>query len=527
MHEQTVKTGLSSVFASIGIYALFLIYPLVMHKGYHDITVTRYTVFCMIASVFAVICVIFRIWEADKLSLKAISVKPLDFAVIAFFICSALSTAVSEFSLSSLYGDAGKNMGFIMTAALCAAYFWISSYYELNMKDFELFGISSLLIFAFSFLQFKGIDLFGLLGSLSSTTRINFLSPFGNINVFSGYVCIMAPLSMYMYIFSEEKKKRILWAICSCGGFTALFIANSDSGYLGMGAAFAVALICSCKSIKSFRRYFFLCVLFFINALTFGIINRFFPGTRGLSVITQLFTESLLPVAGLILSSAVFLIVHFRQRKTEKLPRGLKTGFIIFFSVAIITVIGLIIYFSVINISYDLGYFEKFLRFNDAWGTDRGFIWKRLISIFIDAPLINKIFGFGEDTISLLMARYFKDDMLALGYFTDNAHNEYIHRLLSTGICGLLSFIAMIALAVKSVLSKKASVLTAALLLPIISWSVQAVVNITQPISTPFIFIFIALTCCRQSDFSLLAMINIKKRQTANFHKLRKEENIV
>ena len=85
MNNLQTKTDLSSIFAHIGIYALFIVYPFIMNNGYHDITVTRYTFFCIIASVCAVICAVDRIFKATKLTPVQISVKPMNAAVLAFF----------------------------------------------------------------------------------------------------------------------------------------------------------------------------------------------------------------------------------------------------------------------------------------------------------------------------------------------------------------------------------------------------------------------------------------------------------
>lgn len=524
MNKKTAVKDISPIIASVGIYALFLVYPFIMNKGYHDITVTRYTVFCFISSVAAALCFLVRICSAETFSLKSFRFSPTDVSVFFFLVVSAISSSLSEFPLAALYGDAGRYMGFIMCAAMCAVYFWISSYYRINEKDFRIFGLSFLVITVFSFLQFKGLDLFGLFSSLAFDSRINFLSPFGNINVFSGYICIMAPFFMYMSIFAREKKQRIFYTVLSLFGFLALFIANSDSGYLGIGAAFVVLLIIAVKKTEAFFRLWCLIAEFFAVALVFDVTNRLFPGTRGLSVMTQAITDMRVSAAGIVFSFFICAVLFLMIKKDRRLPEKSAVVFICIFALVAVSVAGLIVYFSVFNVTYELGYFEKFLRFNDAWGTDRGFIWIRLIKIFEEAPLKNKLFGFGPDTVSLLMVRDFKADMLSLGYFTDNAHNEYLHILINHGLFGLFFYLSAVFLALRRTIREKNSLIISALLLPLVSWSVQAAVNITQPISTPFIFIFIALTQCEVSDHSLLTKFNIKRLFGAKTDLSGKEE---
>ena len=150
MNIQQTKADFSVIVANIGMYALFIVYPLIMNNGYHDITITRYTFFCIVAAVCAVICGIYRILRADTLSLKKLPFSAMNTAFFIFLAFNTVSTVFGEFPAASLYGDAGRHMGFIIYIAFFAAYLWISSCYRISERDFEIFSAVFILIFIFS-----------------------------------------------------------------------------------------------------------------------------------------------------------------------------------------------------------------------------------------------------------------------------------------------------------------------------------------------------------------------------------------
>ena len=89
------------------------------------------------------------------------------------------------------------------------------------------------------------------------------------------------------------------------------------------------------------------------------------------------------------------------------------------------------------------------LRFDDQWGSNRGFAWKRLWTVYKDdlTPL-QMVFGLGGDAAN---ARLNIDDYsvkymtLLNGDVFDSAHNEYLQHLLCGGAVGLAAWLAFLA----------------------------------------------------------------------------------
>ena len=75
----------------------------------------------------------------------------------------------------------------------------------------------------------------------------------------------------------------------------------------------------------------------------------------------------------------------------------------------------------------------------------------------------------------------------------DQAHNEYLQYLMTTGLAGLTAYLGVIATTIYTVAKKlKESTLALALLTGLVAYWMQATVNIAQPFTTPIVYIYIA-----------------------------------
>lgn len=108
------------------------------------------------------------------------------------------------------------------------------------------------------------------------------------------------------------------------------------------------------------------------------------------------------------------------------------------------------------------------------------------------------LFGSGCDTFYHVFSPHFDELLQRFGNSsTDCIHSEYLNYLVTQGIVGLVSYIGIVASAVVRAIKKsKDNLLLLVFAAPVVCYSVQAVVNIYQPITTPFLFIFVALCEC-------------------------------
>ena len=489
-----------SLIAGIGLAFLILVFPFTFKNQYADITEVRFLFFtALTAFVFAgcLLAKLLRLKALPKLTaVPSVKEQPLSAAFLVFFNAMCLSAAFSSYRGASISGNEGRYMGLLMYLAFAMMFFWISRCYTLSVKTLILIGSACSLIVLLALLQFIDIDLLQLLRGVTLEEMSNFLSVFGNINVYAAYLSTAAPIAMLMSCFAETGKSRLLFLLFSFFGFLGLLTSNSDSCYIAFGAAFLVLFLLTGRSPVLLKRFILLLTTLFCAMIVFSVVFYAAKGIRGRSGITELLTTPPIPYAGAAFCGVLYWLAA-KFINTEKRAKRLWIAAVAGVSSCAVALLGAMVYFSVFNTTVNIGYPEKFLRFNDQWGTDRGYVWSRLLRVFRDSPLKEKLFGYGEETVAIIMLNFHGEEMLStLGYIFDDAHNEFLQYLLTTGLFGLLSYLALLAVTLKTGFAKNGPVLKKALALAVVAYAAQSFFNLLQPISTPYLFMLIGLIGC-------------------------------
>ncbi len=110
--------------------------------------------------------------------------------------------------------------------------------------------------------------------------------------------------------------------------------------------------------------------------------------------------------------------------------------------------------------------------------------------------ILHRFFGSGPDTLYYVFEPHFAELSERFGDgSTDCAHNEFINYLVTQGALGLVSYIGMMGSAIFSGLkTAKKEPITLVFISAVICYLAQSVVNLYNPIVTPYLFIFLALT---------------------------------
>ena len=170
---------------------------------------------------------------------------------------------------------------------------------------------------------------------------------------------------------------------------------------------------------------------------------------------------------------------------------------------------------------------------------------------YSDFSVPQTLFGYGNESVKAIMTdRYYDDMMNTVGVIYDNAHNEYLQYLITTGIFGAVSYVgllvttggALVRTAVSGAVMNENESMSSqsagkrskekaasrdsrtvrgsktgtglecllgyaedegsmiAVLLGITGYAVQAFVNLNQSLTTPYIFLLIAMAggLCRR-----------------------------
>ena len=484
----------------IGVILLLVVFPLVITDGYKNITITKFMFFTCVSVLSLLICSAAAGVAKKKNKIFAVnSFNATEGCMIAFLLCGLVSVFVSDFPYNSLFGYAGRYMGYIFITGAFCTFFFASKYYTIKERDLLLFVMTLFIVCTISFLQVCGYNPLALYTGVAKSTRSIFLTTLGNITVVASFLSLAMPIATGMYCLkSHGRKKNIFLITAMASGFLCMVYSNSDSSFVGVLIGLWVVGFCCMKKMEYLRRFVDVALVCSVMMLVYRMLTQTGEVTRRMCFVSTILTSKYMFFVMLLLIIVDVIIRHITIK--EAVLRKCKTLYLYGSLTVISVVLGVFMYFSVIDTTTSLGKLEDILRYSDSWGTDRGNIWRICMEAYKQFPLRQKLFGFGEDSILILLSKYCKAEMRAMCYYTNNAHNEYIQYLLTVGLVGLMTYIGAIITAVNRLLkSDTEDYLKWSVLGSVVAYSIQSAINITQPITTPLFFLFLAFACSMQN----------------------------
>lgn len=489
------------------VYVMVLlgVFPLVMHNRYYDLTKTKFSFFAAVT--FGVTACAFLLSLAVLIGEKNFftetwnnfinKIKVPDILMAQFLIAVFLSWLFSEYREDALWGREGRYVGLVFTICCGLAYFIISRLYKHRNYVTYVLCFTACIVFLLGILHHFGLDPFNIQKGLDESSRVVFYSTIGNKNVLSSFIVLIMGISCGLYCYVKKSKAVIIYLITSVIGFLALFSCDSDSGFIGIGILFYILPFFYKRNESFWMRYTSLLLLFFIVGKAAGILLKCFPNPlQEENMIQSILCYNPLIYVLIIILLVILAVCYIRNKNYISFEKkGNKIFTRIWALLGIVSfslIVGLVFWFSVIDKTSNIEQGASYLRFDKNWGTGRGEVWIKSVEGYKDFTVTEKLVGKGPDTAAMVfnpgMILNFRK--IATDYF-DNAHNEYLQYLITFGALGLLLYVGFLVSIIKKLLETNSnSVFTLACALSIICYGAQAVVNINQPITTPFIFIF-------------------------------------
>ncbi len=357
----------------------------------------------------------------------------IDKTLIAFYVLIIVSTIFSVNVKKAIIGEDNRYEGLLAFTVYFMTYYCAKYFFTFN-QNIKKFAIATTLITSIiGILQYYNI--FPIYHIFNIPYTVGFAcSTFGNRNFFGSFLSIVVTLFMALYIVKKKKTYLILSYI----SFFAMLVTMTRSAWTGLGVASIFGLIYVIKNFNKdiLKRTIYLC-------------------------------------AGFIM---IFIFVLFP-------PKFIKNS-----------------YFNVNLLS---GRFEEtFSDFNDMFGqkedqnemgSGRIEIWKNVLEVIAQSPLL----GSGPDTLkdSLIIHNPLQviERVNRIGSVIDKAHNEYLQIAATIGIPALiiyLAFLAQICAEQKNMFKDNSTFI---LLIPIISYMVQAFFNISTIGVAPIFYFLLGL----------------------------------
>ena len=503
--------GINNAMASVYLILMFSAFPFFLSNYYGNARRDKFWFLVVLTAVF-VASMIF-VHFATKITRDPKNIKPIykdkfslnliDIGILAFLLVNILSTVFAllnggDFN-SYLISNDGRNMGLLTVFMLTLAYFMVSRYFYVNTYIFVFImlgmGVMSFLAIV-NYYYFDPLGIFKMYQTKPSVIK-DFTSTIGNKNFLSALICIALPFSVGLSIATKNKLTHICSYISVGVQFMALIVATSDSGFLGCFFAFLIMLIVASRDLKKLSKLFTCFAIMIASAKLLWLFDIIMKGkNKGYTSISEVviynhWLFALIPI--FIAFAVIFSKLNDENGSISKL---LFITSIVIFVATIIVIAILFLYYSVWAPDAEVGDFTSFFRFNDDWGTHRGFMWKRSIQVFQNLSLREKLFGVGPDSFKAAFKPYNNELYIKYGEtHTTAAHSVYLNYLVTVGLLGLISYLIFLGAAIANVVKYSfENPLALACVAPIVAYISQDIVNIASPVDTPWFFLVIALS---------------------------------
>lgn len=364
-------------------------------------------------------------------------------AMGAFLISCVLSGAHRGFIPEVLEGSAGRYCGLIYL--LCCG----GAFYVMALGDLDGRIVTALMLASAGFcaglgvLNAMGIDPFGFYDRIKRGQESAFLSTIGNLDFFGTYLAVMFGPAVGLFVFSKKIWAQVLALLVSLVMMAGMYAARTDGAWLGMHMVLFAAAAVSGGDYRNMARA---SVLWGLGFAVLPIVNKLLtfspykPRMSGLPLILCETHAAWVLAGAFLLLGLVFFLLKKRSAPGRKTIQ--KTALFVL-CLALILFFGAMFYFSVMNPDAAIGELSGALRFNDSWGSARGFVYQNSLRAYGDYTLSEKLFGNGVDYVAPVLAKYMdKSEMIAMsgGVFND-VHCQPLQMLLTCGLLGMVSFL--------------------------------------------------------------------------------------
>ena len=471
-------------YVMLGAVALMLwLFPLYTSGGFFSIQVAKLKIMTATLGVCIALLVIFRLIQPKRYlaafrQKEDASARKVDIAILSFTVIAALSTFLSPHSMEALTGFSqgvriGRVQGFVVILMYLIFYLLISKkldYRSWLLDGFLIFGgIASIL----AVLNAYSIDPLDFYLNVMPQERATFISTIGNINTFSSLACMLVALNLYFYVRSENLGMKVIYGLLLVINSGGLISAKSDSGLFAWAVLSSVMAIYFAKWKRECLR---LVEGMAVTILTFGVIGYTQPGIEGLwGKIGHLHGWMvLLGLLAMFYFSVRIFGGEASLRKATGVLVGLGAAFLLVFVVAI----------NLLELR--VGGLEEDFLFGEHWGSGRMELYSAAWEIFTSLDLKSQLIGYGPDTYGILTKE-------AGVTYSTSSHSEYLQYLITLGWLGLISYCIFIVSAMVMGFRQGRGSVAIGLAFSCLAYSLQAIFNINQILTTPIFFILLAV----------------------------------
>lgn len=466
---------------------MLCVVPLIFRDAFFDINrIKVYTVYVGVPVMAAVMLVALLLdRSAHPMRLPGKGTLFCLVAMALFLLSCLFSYFASGFDAAVLLGNQGRYCGLLFFLCCGIAFYLVAYGASPSGKVHGAVVLCASVIALLGVLNAMGIDPLGFYARIRKGQEQMFMSTIGHFDFFGTYLVLMLPLAGGLYVFSKKKAKRIVGlagVVLMAMGTSA---SRTDSALIGVHLGCAALAALAGGSLHLLARAFVIWAICFASLpvvaalLEYGSFGIAFSGPHKLLCDTHI---ALIAALLLFAAAGVCLFLANRGVRVPGRKRAAAIMLIVLLAAALLF-LGAIVYFTVLNPQIELGDASGFLRFDDSWGSYRGFVYTRALDAFAAYSPLEKLFGKGLDTTRLILSSYFNHPVIDIVGVFDDAHSQLLQLLLTGGLLCALSFAAFyVAMLVTLYRHAGRDPLICGAAASVFAYLIVMLINVTQPI---------------------------------------------
>ncbi len=504
-HKQSFVSGLKLTDVLSAVCMLFMLcaVPLLFRNAFFDINRFKVEAVCkivpaiMLAMAAAFFC-------GRKRETQRFAPMPAEIAMLALLSACVISCALVGFERAALDGSEGRYCGLIFMLCCGAAFFAIGCgrFYGILVVPVLL---CASLVAVLGMINAVGLDPLGFYERIKKGQEQIYLSTIGHFDFFGTYLVMLFPIAGAQYVFSKKRSMRIIGVIAATLIALGAMASRTDSALAGLHMGCFMLFAVSGGSFSRIARALILWAISFAALPVMFNLLKLSPYHPSISGSPMLVFDLHLGEICCVLLLVLALICVICQRKGIKAPDRKWMCIVLFvlFMAAVLALLGVVAYFSCVDLETKLGEAGFIFRFNDNWGSLRGFAWIRSLRAFDDYDLLHKLFGSGmESTLRVLTPYFDNPSMLRTGVFND-PHCQPLQMLLTCGLTGMIAFVGFYLIMLVTLLRRAGDhPVLCGVLGSVFAYSIILMINVTQPIliATYFSICALGISCIRQQN---------------------------
>ena len=470
--------------ADIYIAFMAVVFVLAYHNKLFDVMETKRSLYLVGSMVFVGLETIGHVITFVKTEDKKhfFSLSPLKMAGILLCIIITAGVLASPDAKEAFLGKGDKMTGaaVYVLGIICAYY--LCRYLKWNDSLTICFVLGCAIVYVLQFLNRMGVDPLHMYDNMSKGDVPVFMSTIGHINYNASFDCLTVGIVMSLFVLCREKISKIIYGIVAFLGMAGAICCSSDSVYIGLGVAFVIIAGYGAYNNEKIKSGWLLIVMFAAAAFSV-LLGKKLAGDKCTGIWG--FSSYLMGIKGIVILLAVCV--------ATAVPVFLNSAGKIRIRPAVYWVLmgagiaGIILIFVLAQMGNAA--LQAFV-FNGDFAHNRGNIWKACLKLFADAPVKNKLLGFGCNSVSSAQVAVYGRHFTFTRQLVADAHNIYINTLLTNGIIGLFLWSAVFVMLIKKAFNSISDMKEALIVIVgIFAYLAQGVFNGPQILTSPIMLV--------------------------------------